>query len=451
MSEPARPRDDAGAPLTAAQACDLDLVLGGVLPDGHLLGGVVAGSDLPVGPPAPGGTSSVRLPATLLDGPVPGQALRDVEHTPLADVLDVVPDPLDPSLVVAQVRRRRAREARPLASLALDLEPTEPLVPGAVLVVLRPPVDTDTDVLEDFARLARQGDGEALVLVPEGGSSRDHPPARTAVAAVRAVLDRLGVDARVLVAPLHLRDPESDVKVAAVLAARLAGRRGLVLGDTAGDRLWTLAAAALDDARSVGPVPHVHEAVSAALRRWRPPRPRRGLVVMLTGLSGSGKSTLARDLADRLSVESTRTVSLLDGDVVRRLLSSGLGFDREGRETNVRRIGWVAAQVASHGGVAICSPIAPFAATRSDIRAMVERDAGFVLVHVSTPIEVCEQRDLKGLYARARSGQLPDFTGISSPYEVPTDADLAVDTSTQSREQAVQRVLDLLAAQGWVD
>lgn len=168
-----------------------------------------------------------------------------------------------------------------------------------------------------------------------------------------------------------------------------------------------------------------------------------GLVIFFTGLSGSGKSTLARAVRNRIVESSERPVTLLDGDVVRRHLSEGLGFSVQDRDTNIRRIGWVAAEIARHGGLVICSPIAPFARTRRDVRDMVEGAGGrFLLVHVATPLEECERRDRKGLYARARIGEIPDFTGISSPYEVPTDADLVLDTT----DQAVEPLRDLVLA-----
>ena len=185
--------------------------------------------------------------------------------------------------------------------------------------------------------------------------------------------------------------------------------------------------------------------------RDRPPRVRRGLVVFFTGLSGSGKSTIARALHDTLIERGDRTVTSLDGDVVRHHLSKGLGFSREDRETNIRRIGWVGAEISRHGGVAICSPIAPFDATRQEVRRMT-RDAGggFVLVHVATPLEECERRDRKGLYARARAGEIPDFTGISSPYEAPADADAVVDTTGRSVADCLAEVLAVLTAEGWL-
>lgn len=171
----------------------------------------------------------------------------------------------------------------------------------------------------------------------------------------------------------------------------------------------------------------------------------RGVVVFFTGLSGSGKSTLAQALNDLILESGRRTVTSLDGDVVRRNLSAGLTFSREDRETNIRRIGWVAAEIARHHGVAICSPIAPFDETRQQVRAMVE-DAGgeFVLVHVATPLEECERRDRKGLYAKARAGEIPEFTGISSPYEEPADAAVRVDTTGRTIEDALSDVLDVL-------
>jgi sulfate adenylyltransferase len=171
----------------------------------------------------------------------------------------------------------------------------------------------------------------------------------------------------------------------------------------------------------------------------------RGVVVFFTGLSGSGKSTLARALLDHVLEDGRRTVTSLDGDVVRRNLSKGLSFSREDRETNIRRIGWVAAEIARHRGIAICSPIAPFDATRKQVRQLVE-DAGgeFVLVHVATPLEECERRDRKGLYAKARAGEIPDFTGISSPYEEPADATVRVDTTGRSIDDALADVLAVL-------
>jgi len=186
------------------------------------------------------------------------------------------------------------------------------------------------------------------------------------------------------------------------------------------------------------------------LRHARPPRSERGFVLFLTGLSGSGKSTIARDLRDQLAEYGGRQVSLLDGDLVRSLLSAGLGFSRADRDLNIARIGYVAAEVAKHGGIAICAPVAPFAEARERARRMVSEVGDFLLIHVATPVEVCEARDRKGLYAKARAGLIEQFTGISDPYEEPADAMLVIDTSVISREQATAAIMKMLTDGGWL-
>ena len=190
---------------------------------------------------------------------------------------------------------------------------------------------------------------------------------------------------------------------------------------------------------------------AAIIAADRPARHERGVVLLFTGLSGSGKSTIARGVHDVLLERSDRTITSLDGDVVRRNLSAGLGFSPADRETNIRRIGWVAAEISRHGGLALCSPIAPFAATRSEMRQMTAEAGGtFVMVHVATPLEECERRDRKGMYAKARRGEISEFTGISSPYEEPTDADLRVDTTGRTIEACVDDVVELLTEAGLV-
>ena len=186
------------------------------------------------------------------------------------------------------------------------------------------------------------------------------------------------------------------------------------------------------------------------LRRSRPPRSRQGFTVFFTGLPSSGKSTLANVLLVKLLQIGGRPVTLLDGDIVRKHLSSELGFSREHRNLNIARIGFVASEITKNNGIALCAPIAPYDAVRKQVRAMIEPHGGFLLVHVSTPIAVCEQRDRKGLYAKARAGIVKEFTGVSDPYEEPQDAGLAIDTSERSPEECVQAILLHLEKEGYI-
>jgi sulfate adenylyltransferase len=190
--------------------------------------------------------------------------------------------------------------------------------------------------------------------------------------------------------------------------------------------------------------------VAVELRRTHPPRHQQGFTVFLTGLSGAGKSTIASVLMVKFMETGGRPVTLLDGDIVRKHLSSELNFSKEHRDINIRRIGYVAAEITKNGGIAICAPIAPYDTVRKEVRTMIEPGGGFVLVHIATPIDVCEQRDRKGLYAKARAGILKEFTGISDPYETPVDADLVIDASAASPEEAAQEILLYLERQGYV-
>jgi sulfate adenylyltransferase len=190
--------------------------------------------------------------------------------------------------------------------------------------------------------------------------------------------------------------------------------------------------------------------VLAELQRQSPPREHQGFTVFFTGLSGAGKSTLARALAARLMEEGGRCVTLLDGDIVRRHLSSELGFSKAHRDVNVRRIGFVASEITKNRGIAICAPIAPYHQTRRDVRAMIEAVGGFVEIHVATPIDTCESRDRKGLYAKARAGLIPEFTGVSDPYEVPENPELAIDTTGRNIDEAVQQILLKLEHEGYL-
>ncbi|MBL8298846.1 MAG: bifunctional sulfate adenylyltransferase/adenylylsulfate kinase [Rhodanobacteraceae bacterium] len=190
--------------------------------------------------------------------------------------------------------------------------------------------------------------------------------------------------------------------------------------------------------------------VVAELRRTHPARHKQGFTVFFTGLSGAGKSTLANALMVRLLELGTRPVTLLDGDVVRKHLSSELGFSREHRNLNVQRIGFVASEITKNGGIAICAPIAPYAAARTEVRSMVSHYGQFVEIHVATPLDVCEQRDRKGLYALARAGKIKEFTGISDPYEAPDAPELRIDTSEMQPDEAVQCIVLKLESLGLI-
>jgi sulfate adenylyltransferase len=191
--------------------------------------------------------------------------------------------------------------------------------------------------------------------------------------------------------------------------------------------------------------------VADELRRTHPPRHKQGFTVFLTGLSGAGKSTIASVLLVKFMETGGRPVTLLDGDIVRKNLSSELNFSKEHRDINIRRIGFVAAEITKNGGIALCAPIAPYDAVRKEVRQIVEEGGGFILVHVATSLEVCEQRDRKGLYAKARAGLVKEFTGISDPYETPADAEVVIDAAALSPEEAAQEILLYLEREGYVD
>ncbi|WP_224769230.1 adenylyl-sulfate kinase [Nocardioides ochotonae] len=288
---------------------------------------------------------------------------------------------------------------------------------------------TDALTLAQLDTLRAAGPVALLALVGHG------TPLLSPVALLRATLRAADLldDAVVVAVPLAARgDAAVDHELGLQVVATYAGPdRVLGLSDDDGD---------------------LPAGVAEIVDRDQPPADRQGLVLFFTGLSGSGKSTLARALMDRLLEQGTRTVTSLDGDVVRRNLSAGLSFSKADRETNIRRIGWVAAEISRHGGVAVCSPIAPFDETRQQVRGMVEEAGGaFFLVHVATPLEECERRDRKGLYAKARRGEIPEFTGISSPYEVPADADVVVDTTGRTIDAALADVLAALRTSGHLD
>ncbi|TYL44981.1 adenylyl-sulfate kinase [Nocardioides sp. BGMRC 2183] len=291
----------------------------------------------------------------------------------------------------------------------------------AVAVVTDPLTDEQLDQLRDAGPVL------LLALVGHGTS------ALSAVGLLRATLaGTADLDVAVVAVPLADHgDAEGDARLRTAVVANYAGDDPV-----------------LDLVEGGTPPP----AVAAIVAEERPAPDQQGLVLFFTGLSGSGKSTLAQALMDRLLERGGRTLTSLDGDVVRRNLSAGLTFSKADRETNIRRIGWVAAEISRHGGVAVCSPIAPFDETRQQVRQYVA-DAGgaFFLVHVATPLEECERRDRKGLYAKARRGEIPEFTGISSPYEEPEDADVRVDTTGRTIDEALDDVLVALRVSGHLD
>jgi len=186
------------------------------------------------------------------------------------------------------------------------------------------------------------------------------------------------------------------------------------------------------------------------LQRSFPPPKNQGFTLFLTGLSGAGKSTIARILYSRLLEIGTRPVTLLDGDIVRQNLSSELSFSKEHRDINVRRIGFVASEITKNRGVAICAPIAPYSETRRVIRQTIETHGGFFEIHVATPIAVCEQRDRKGMYAKARAGIIKGFTGVDDPYEEPVAPEVRINTTAMSPEEAAQQILLHLGQEGYL-
>jgi sulfate adenylyltransferase len=190
--------------------------------------------------------------------------------------------------------------------------------------------------------------------------------------------------------------------------------------------------------------------VAQELRRTHPPRHKQGFTLFFTGLSGAGKSTIANVLLVKLLELGGRPVTLLDGDIVRKHLSSELGFSKEHRDINIRRIGFVASEITKNGGIAICAPIAPYDSVRREVREMIEPVGGFILVYAATPLDVCEERDRKGMYAKARQGIIKEFTGISDPYEEPKDAELTLDTTELTPEEAAQEIVLHLESLGYI-
>ncbi|ANH38211.1 putative adenylyl-sulfate kinase [Nocardioides dokdonensis FR1436] len=366
----------------------------------------------------PGSVVTLDLPAPVREQATSAGAVElvDPEGLPLARVS--VPGGAVEPLTHAQYGPFRDRYLTP--AQVQDQHPRRTVVPV---------VDALTE--QQIAELSGLGPLVLLTLVGAG------TPDLSATALIRATMlaaQRL-TDAVVVAVPLASHgDVDADHALGVQVAHNYAGAGPVVAVPYAAD----------DDAYA--------DDIAAIVDRDRPAADEQGLVLFFTGLSGSGKSTLARALMDRILEQGTRTITSLDGDVVRRNLSAGLTFSKADRETNIRRIGWVAAEISRHGGLAVVSPIAPFDETRQQVRAMVDEAGGaFFLVHVATPLEECERRDRKGLYAKARAGEIPEFTGISSPYEEPQDADVVVDTTGRTIDDALGDVIGALAESGYLD
>ena len=365
-----------------------------------------------------------RLPGGLVELPdgAPVLVLQDAEGTPVAQV--------GPDGAVAGLQ---PFNHPPLRSARQTPAQVRALLGAAAAVAVPVAGPLTTGQVEDAAQLAA-GTGARLLWFALVGQGQDGPDL-SSHALFRAV-QRLAADAGGHAVPLAL--PASHAGLFSEVARAYGAEQ--VAAPTSQVRGGA-------DGRSAGGA--LHPAFAAEVLREHRRPPERGVVVFLTGLSGSGKSTVAKALHERLLDDGSRTVTMLDGDEVRRLLSAGLGFSRADRDLNIRRIGFVAAEVARHGGVAICAPIAPFADGRAEVRAMVGAAGGdLLLVHVATPLAECERRDRKGLYVQARRGEIAEFTGISSPYEMPDDADLVLDTTGRPVADCVQDIWDLLTSTG---
>jgi sulfate adenylyltransferase len=428
-------------PSVHADGAALDLVelaVAGVLPDGFCLpGDLDAVLPLPLAvPPAEAAAVQSAAAVVVVDGEGVAVAVVDVKESE--------PGPGGGLLVAGPVRAAAALTHGPFRRMRLTPAQVHDLL-GRSPVAVTTDAPLTSEALAALAGSAAPGPVLVLALVGHGRAGSLGPAGL--VRALRAALPALPTGS--LVVPLALpavSDAAADLAARAAAAAAYTDGPATHLADLADSELDRLVAGGDQPGAAGLPAGEL-----AVLRAHRPPPERRGAVLLFTGLSGSGKSTLARGVEEALAESTDRTITLLDGDMVRRHLSAGLGFSREDRDTNVRRIGFVAAEVARHGGIAICAPIAPYAATRAAVRAMVEQAGGvFLLIHVATPIEVCEARDRKGLYAQARAGLVTGFTGVSDPYEEPVDADVHVDTARMDVGTAVDAVLYELRTRGLV-
>lgn len=432
MSEPQDPGGGYGSAVllvpTPSEFDDVELGLGGALGEVSLV--------LPAGQPAPATVEIADQEGTR----VAVLQVRTSEPADPADAADAADRATSECIrVTGTVTALRAHESGRFAALRRPArEVAEALAPATLgFTTSAPLTPLQVAAIRELAAV-----GTPILLLALVGTGRPHPLRadallRTLTEAAAGPGDS-GTAVDVVAVPLRAH-PDLDADADAALIRTVAGAYGIARPRTPQSLTGVTGRA--------GPLPNL-PVLDRELARSRPGPGGRGAVVLFTGLSGSGKSTIARGVADALAEDGSRSVTLLDGDVVRRSLSAGLGFDRSDRDRNVTRIGFVAALVAEHGGIALAAPIAPYAATRAVVRAGAEAVGDFVLVHVATPLEVCEARDRKGLYAAARRGEIREFTGISDPYEAPTDADLVLDTSVVDVGRSVDAVLDRLRALG---
>ena len=490
-------RDAPSYTPTVVELADLELLLAGAYAP---LSGFLSAADatsvakrgsLEDGTPWPV-PITLTVPASVAERLDPQHAtnrlllLTDPEGAPVAAVeaMDVSPVDDDTAVVGGPVRRIGAPPHGAFRRLRRDpLTVRTELPAGRILGVLasRP---LHRPQIAQIVSTARIIGAHPLIFVPVVGPTPEGLAPEVLVRTVVAASDRLG-PATVVAVPLASHGDEiRDALLLSRLAANYGATHLLSTGVAVGggirvvvprdlaydsrDGQWrpmddipprrrrvALSVDEVNDMLDRGsglPEWHTPPAVARELRRARPPRRYRGLVLLFTGLSGAGKSTIARGVHEAVAEAGERTVTLLDGDVVRRMLSAGLSFSAEDRERNIRRIGFVAAEVARHGGLAVCAPIAPYAKNRAEMREMAHAvGADFVMIHVATPLEICEGRDRKGLYAKARAGMVESFTGINDPYESPTDADLTLDTSAMTVDEAVSAVLEHLVTGGWLE
>lgn len=425
------PEDIGALPAIHVEGAELDLVelvlLGLLRQDGFVSLGDPAGAALPFGLPVPPALAATVLPGTRV-------ALHDAEGVPVA-LLSVEQTWLDDDREV--VAAGPVSALRPLTHGPFRRARLTPAAVDSWLAGRQPYVVTTANPLtsEDLAQIgAAARDRPVLLLALIGHGHHPYPTLVGLVKSLRSLLPELPAGSLVVPVSLPLQ-PDSAEQVARSEVAAAFGSP---------DAFHATRFVNVETEPDLLPAAEL-----AVARAYVRPLEGRGLVLLFTGLSGSGKSTVAIAVHDALVESTDRTITLLDGDVVRRNLSKGLGFSRADRDTNVRRIGFVAAEIARHGGVVVSAPIAPYAKTRTAVRDLVEAAGGILLlIHVATPLEVCEARDRKGLYALARAGKIPEFTGISDPYEEPVDPDLRFDTSVVSVDEAVDLVLDELRRRG---